>query len=425
MNRFKSLFRLMLVGVVALTSMFATSNALADKLHLKNGKVLDGTVVGEGKGWVQFKYSIANVEQTQIFTESDYSKVEKDSVTNPVPATGAAKTEGAKASSSERKPGVTRIAVINFGPPSEWSETCGDMVGVQISVEAYKKALDMLKKQNVDICVVRVNSGGGYGLEVGKFHELFHNEFKKTFRTVAWMESAISAAAMSPWVINEFYFMDKGNIGACTGWSGRLVAVKGIALEEMLVQMEKASVLGGRDPKIMRAMQIMEPLSVTKDKTTGEIKWFQNLSGDKIINGENRILTMNSKDALEFGVSKGTANTKEELARAMLGPNAEFEFVGQDVSEYVDNYMKEQDRAEKIAIEVAIKYVTAINLAQAVQDRQERGAQVNIAKKQLAQLRRWVKMNPNMEFHLGNTVGALLNDEWFKIQEELLRDLLK
>ena len=60
-----------------------------------------------------------------------------------------------------------------------------------------------------------------------------------------------------------------------------------------------------------------------------------------------------------------------------------------------------------------------------MQDRQERGAQVNIAKKQLAQLRRWVKMNPNMEFHLGNTVGALLNDEWFKIQEELLRDLLK
>lgn len=416
---------MMLVGVVALTTLFASSNAMADKLHLKNGKVLDGSVVAEGKGWVQFKYTLANIEQTQIFTDSEYTKLEKDSVTNPVPATGTAKPEASAKASTERKPGVTRVAFLNFGPPSEWSNECGDMVGVQVSAEAYKKALEMLKKQNVDICVIRVNSGGGYGLEVGKFHDLFHNEYKKTFRTVGWIESAISAAAMSPWVLNEFYFFDKGNIGACTGWSGALVAVKGIQLEEMLVQMEKASVLGGRDPKIMRSMQIMEPLSVTKDPVTGEIKWFQNLSGQKVINGSDRVLTMNSEDALEYGLSKGTANTKDDLVRAMLGANAEFEIVGQDVSDYVDNFMREQDRAEKIAIEVAIKYVTALRLAQGVEDRQERGAQVNIAKRQLAQLRKWVAMNPNMEFHLGGTVGALLDKEWFRIQEEILRDLLR
>ncbi len=424
MKRISSLFRMMLVGAVAITALFTNPTALADKLHLKNGKVLDGAVVAEGKGWVQFKYTLATIEQTQIFTDAEYTKVEKDTAAGSTPvAPGEKKADAAV--SSKRKPGVTRIAVLNFGPPSEWSEKCGDMVGVQVSAEAYKKALEMLKKQDVDVCVIRVNSGGGYGLEVGKFHDLFHNEYKKTFRTVGWMESAISAAAMSPWVLNEFYFMDKGNIGACTGWSGQLVAVKGIALEEMLVQMEKASVLGGRDPKIMRSMQIMEPLSVTKDGATGEIKWFQNLSGEKIINGNDRVLTMNSEDALNYGVSKGTANTREELARLMLGENAEFEFVGADVTEYVDNFMREQDRAEKIAVEVAIKYITALRLAQAVQDRQERGAQVNIAKRQLAQLRKWVAMNPNMEFHLGNTVGALLDKEWFRIQEEILRELLK
>ncbi|MGE3110001.1 MAG: hypothetical protein AB7G11_06225 [Phycisphaerales bacterium] len=419
----RAILRFLLVAVVAATSMLAVSNAFADKLHLKNGKVLDGSVVAEGKGWVQFKYSIANIEQTQIFTDAEYSKLEKDSVTNPAPAPDAGKTDSAVV--TPKKPGVTRIAILNFGPPSQWSEQCGDMVGVQISAEAYRKAIPMLKKEQVDVVVIRVNSGGGYLLEIEKFHDLFHNEYKKNFRTVAWFESGISAAAMSPWVINEFYFMDKGSLGACTGWYGPLIAVKGEELEAVLIQMEKASILGGRDPKIMRAMQIMEPLSVTKDPKTGEITWFQNLSGDKVINGENRILTLNSHDAYEYGISRGTANTPEELGRVMLGPNAEFEIGAKDVSDFVDNFMREQDRAEKQAVEVVIKYITAIRLAQAVQDRQERGAQVNIAKRQLAQLRKWVKMNPNMEFHLGGYVGARMTDEWFHVQEQFLRDLLK
>jgi len=424
MNGIKSIFRFMLIGLVAAAAVFTGPTALADKLHLKDGKVLEGSVVMEGKGWIQFKYSIGSLEQTKIFTETDYSKLERDSATDPAPATGAKPAEAA-AASSERKPGVTRVAILNFGPPSQWSESCGDMVGVQISAEAFKNAIPMLKKQNVDVVVIRINSGGGYTLEMEKFQDLFHNEYKKNFRTVGWIESSISAAAMSPWVLNEFYFMHKGNMGACTEWSGALVASKGFRLEQVLAHMEEASVKGGHDPLIMRAMQIQQPLSVTKDPKTGKITWHKDLSGDKIINPEGHVLTINALDATEYGLSQGIADTRDELAKVMLGQNAEYEFVAQDVTDYVDNFMREQDKAEKTAIEVAVKYITAVRLAAAVQDRQERGAQVNMARRQLAQLRKWVKMNPNMEFHLGNTVGALLDDEWFRLQEEMLRELLK
>jgi len=427
MNRLHSILRTIMIGVVALAGVFSASTAFADKLHLTNGKTLEGSVVSEGNGWIQFKYKIGAIEQTQIFTQSEYKSLEKDSVTNPAPATEKTAAEKA-AASSVRKPGVTRIAVLNFGPPSQWSETCGNMVGVQISSEAFKKAIPMLKKQDVDVVVVRINSGGGYTLEMEKFQKVFHEEYKKNFRTVGWVESAISAAAMSPWVLNEFYFMKKGNMGACTEWSGALVASKDFRLEMVLAQMEEASAKGGHDPLIMRAMQIQSPLSATKDPITGKVTWSKDATpgpNKKVINPVGKVLTINSNDAYEFGLAKGIADTKEELARVMLGENAEFEFVALDVSDYVDNFMREQDKAEKTVLEVAVKYRTALQLAQQVQDRQERGAQVNLAKKQLAQLRKWVKMNPNLEFHLAGYFGALLDDEWFRIQEELLRDMLK
>lgn len=413
-----------MVSVLAVASLFAGANAFAsDKLTLKDGKVLEGTVTAQGKTWVQFTYTIAGIEQTRMFLESEYTKLERDAVTT-TPAGGDKKE--APAASTERKPGVTRIAILNFGPPSQWSEQCGNMVGVEISAEAFKNAIPMLKKQNVDAVVIRVNSGGGYTLEMERFQDLFHNEYKKNFRTVAWIESAISAAAMSPWVIEEFYFMKKGNMGACTEWSGRLNASKGQKLEMVLYKMEQASAKGGHNPFIMRAMQIQQGLSVTKDPVTGKITWYDNtVSGKKVINPDKNVLTINALDAVEYGLARAIADTPEELAKAMLGANAEFEIVAQDVSTYIDNFMREQTKAEKTAVEVAIKYIRAVALAEGTQDRQERGAQVNIAKKQLAQLRKWVKMNPNMEFHLANQVGALLDEEFFRIQEERLRDLLK
>src|SRR5690606_38032767 len=134
-------------------------------------------------------------------------------------------------------PGVRRIAILNFGPPSSWQNEVDSTVGIQISADAWKRAVPLLEKDNVTDVIVRINSGGGLLAELGKFNEVYEKEYKPRFRTVAWIESAISCAAMSPWVLEEFYFLPEGNIGACTGWSGRLSAVKGLELEMVLLQM--------------------------------------------------------------------------------------------------------------------------------------------------------------------------------------------
>lgn len=407
---------LMLALVGACTLLAATTSALADKLHLKDGRVLEGEVVREGDGFVYFRIKVGSIEQEQFFTAEQITKIEKDSDSAP-----ATTTEKSKPAVADKKPlaaGVRKIAILNFGPPSAWQGEIDTTVGIQISADAWRRAIPMLEKDGVTDVVVRINSGGGLLLELERFMDVYENEYKPRFRTVAWIESAISAAAMSPWVLEEFYFLPEGNIGACTGFSGRLNAIKGPQLEMVLYQMEQASRKGKKDPKIMRAMQIMEPLSATIDDRTGQVSWFQDTtSGDNVVNPEGQVLTITANEAVRLKLGKAVAATPDELARAM--GYEEFVWGGQQAIDFIDQNMRDNDKADKNWQTTAEKYQRTVNVAAQIQDRQRRGAEVGIARRHLAELKRLFAGNPNFALMYGT------DDEWFRQQEELLRRLMR
>jgi hypothetical protein len=421
----------------ALAVLVSAGAARADKLYLKDGRVLEGTVVSRGDGHIYFKYKVGAIEQTKLFSTSDYTRLETDSPdtppapAKPAPEKAAPATAPAPAPVAADAPAVKprsgnahRVAILNYGPPSSWSDKAGDMVGVQVSAKAFEDVVPMLEKDGVTDVVIRVNSGGGYSLEMKRISKMFEEKYKTKFHTVGWIESAISAAAMGPYILGEFYFMPEGNFGACTEFRGALEASKDQQLEEILYFMEEVSRKAGLNPFIMRAMQIQEPLSARIDEK-GEVHWYQDDTSGEVVNPKDRVLTITAPDAVKFKFARGIASTKEELAALMFGENAEVEWVGKEAAEYMDNFIREADRAEKEALEVGIKYRIAIDLAQSAPDRQERGAQVGRARNFLNQLKKWVKLNPNFEFHLAGSVGALLTREWFQRQDELLRELMR
>lgn len=313
-----------------------------------------------------------------------------------------------------KTPGVTRVAILNFGPPSDWQGSVGNMVGTVINAAAWEKAIPLLEKDNVDVVVVRINSGGGLSLELPRFNKLFEEKYKPKFRTVGWVESAISCAAMSPYVLREFYFMPEGNFGACTEWSGQLVASKDERLSDILFYMEKTSALAGRDPKIMRAMQIQEPLSADIDEA-GNVTFHQNTSGKYLINPEKRVLTLNAVNAAQIKFSLGTAATKEELVKAMgLG---EVEWGGKEATDFIDRNMRENDKGEKRFATIYEKYNLCVEGAKRLQE--GRQAEVGVAKRYLEEMRQISKLNQNLALMAG------MGPDWFRKQEAMLKDLLK
>lgn len=419
----------------------------ADTVELKDGRVIEGTIIREEAAFVIVRLADGKEE---IVLRSNISSLTKDEKApakpdsqkpQPAPAKGQpapvkdtpeqakpakAQASGDQASAAQAdknaKPSLsgraTRVAVLNFGPPSHWQGSVGNTVGVTISGRAFSQVIPLLEKDNVDVVVIRINSGGGLSLEMERLQDVFHLNYKPKFRTVAWVESAISAAAMAPWVLEEFYMMPNGNIGAATEFSGDLVSSTGVRLEMVLARMEEASRRAKRDTKIMRAMQIEEPLSATQDPATKTWTFFQDLTGELVINRAGEVLTLTAPIANQIGFSQGTAADFDALMKVM--GITEYERAGAEAEEFIDEFMRDTDKVEKRFREVATKYALSKEAAAGAQG-ETRGAEVGRALQFLRQMRRSVSLNPNFAFLLGGIFNAELSPGWFENEERELR----
>lgn len=429
-----------LMAAVAVLLAVAVTGVRADTLRLKDGRVLEGTVVREVDGYVWFKYKVGGVESTDPFAPDKIAGLErgahaadeakpadtKAAAPGDAPAAPAKTTESKPEDTKARVAGVPRIAIITLGEGHD-----KDMVGIFMTAEALKRAIPLLKDEGVTDVVFRINSGGGALLEIQKLSDVIHNDYKKEFRVVAWIESAISAAAMTSHCIEEIYFMEKGNYGACTGWFGQLTAVKGRELEEILYMMEKISARGKHDPQIMRSMQIMDPLSCSINESTGEVSWYQNLDGDNVVNPKERILCFNSQDAMKYRFAKGIADDANTLAKLM--GYTEYELVGKQVPgvpypvcraeqlqrDFRNQTFDDQNRTRQYQGE----YMGAVNMARGAPP-EDRGKFVGKARQALEKIKRMVRNNPNFALFVFGMLPEKFKD-WVDRQEEMLKELMK
>ena len=345
---------------------------------------------------------------------ADKAKPASGSTDAAAPASGMKKDDRSARQLTGR---AQRVAFLNFGLPQSAQGKADDMVGREVNAWAWKHVIPMLEKDKVDIVVVRINSGGGALSEMAPFQAMYQNEYKPRFRTVAWIENAISAAAMSPWPLDEMYFLPEGRIGACTAFNGgSLRQIPPSMLIPLLVEMEKCSQWANRDPKIMRSMQILEPLSATVDEN-GNVKWFQDLSGEIIVNPPGEILTMTAPMAMRTKFARGIASTREELMEVM--GITEYEFVGKDATKYIDRNIEDCDTGTKRISDIQFQYEIAIQAAEQLRGDPRQDAAIGRARQALERMRLLLKINPNFAQFFG------LDEAWFREQDKTLRDLKK
>ncbi len=418
---------------VAMLACAQLSLAL-DRVTLNDGRVVEGEIARELNGSVWVKTADG---QTQFFTASDVLRIERNveateeepaatpGVTDPSPS--ANRTPTAKPEKRAVSSGAPRAAVLSYGD----ADAGQGMVGTYITAQSLREVIPILEEENIDIVVFRINSGGGAVLELNPLSDVLHNEFKPKFRTVAWIDYAISAASLTPHTLSEHYFMRRGAYGGNTAWFGAMQAVTGRELENILYDAERISERGGHDPRIIRAMQIMEPLSVDLDENGRVTAMYQNEEGEVIINKQGRVLALTSVTAQQLGFADGIADTVDELGKAM--GLTEVEWVGEEVEgvpypvckaeKYLRRFREQTARDEQSINQYFDGYNVALGLARAAQP-DNRGKFIGFARRSLNQIVRMVDNNPRLAlFILGRSVEDF--ERWVREQEQILRDLSK
>ncbi|MEL6796611.1 MAG: hypothetical protein AAFO89_07270 [Planctomycetota bacterium] len=381
----------------------------SDVIKTNDGRTLEGTIVREVNGYVWIDLGVGN---PLMLRPDQIESIERDADTE-VTSDPVARDSGEQ--TWERREGVTRAAVI----------TAEEMVGVWMSAKPLEDAIPVLKDEGVDLVVLKIKSGGGLLLEIQKISDVLHEQYKPNFQLVAWIESAISAAAMSAHAIEDIYFMPRANYGACTGWSGALEAVEGRQLESVLYMMEQISERGNKDYRIMRSMQINEPLSFDIE-ADGTRKFYLSTEGEHLLNDGEYILTLNAESAEHADFSQGTAGTLEELTTLLEASIGEIEWVGEKVAgepfpiskaeQLQRDWREEMTRQENRWIQVVIQYEMEINNAASV-PLENRGGFIRKASRYLSQIRKMYDDNPNFGLLRGIT------DEWFIEQQRRLEEL--
>lgn len=327
------------------------------------------------------------------------------------PAVPSLKAAEPATKNTETRP--VRIAILNFGPSAEQlaQKDVTDLLGATITPEDWRAVVPMLEKDRVDVVVVRVNSGGGEFTAAAEFHAVFEREFKPRFRTVAWIDSAVTQAAIAILPIEEFYFTPDGYFGwaTCAVWSGDPVRTTGASLKHAIQQSETGARLGKRSETIARSLILYEPLSLDINPDTKSVSWRQDEKGQHIVNRTGRIFGIGASDAQRFGLSKAAADTQIELAQA-LGLER-VEWTGQDANDFLNVQMhKHYATMQEIDDEwivVQLRIIQAKNSTSPKTVRQLAEA----AQKSLNTLRRHAKDHPAQWASRGLTFDELSERE--------------
>jgi len=165
--------------------------------------------------------------------------------------------------------------------------------------------------------------------------------FKVKPRLVAWIDKALGAAAFLPFVCKDIYFTTEGKLGGI-GYLDFLFAGRGdeVVREKQrslrLARAEGLAQLGGHDSRIMRAMSRMDYVMSVSFKdgvpvfhermpenadetllTDDGVDKNQDIFQDIIRGKGNDVLTLGSDMAFRIGLSKGTADTLDDLMDRM------------------------------------------------------------------------------------------------------------
>lgn len=275
-----------------------------------------GNIIREGDLYIVVESDLAGDRRQWTIIKSDLRAMRTVSAgeQQPAPRRG---TRPDRAPQQEQTPDSEPATQDNAETPGVFVLPLSGMVGPRIHhglIEDMVKEAD--KYGEGQIIILQLTTGGGAVIEMEQIARVILDA-KRRHRFVAWVHEAISAGCATAILCDEIYFTTEGTAGSMTMFAGTQAA-KGEELRRWLEVAGEWAEAGGRSRYIPQAM-IHAPLmlSYDKDPVTGEVTFYNDLSGQYILSRPGDNLTFNSTNAVHCGFAGGIADTTDELAELL------------------------------------------------------------------------------------------------------------
>lgn len=416
----------LILALIASLAMAQLAQA-ADVIKLRDGSTLSGEIVKEADAYLYIRVKIGSIEQERFILKADIIDITRDAIDSEAEAQPQEQDQQTQQDDALISSTATRVAFLR----TSIMETGADMVGPFLNgtemSKSVQKWLELPESQQPDVVVLIIDSGGGAVAEMEAIVQAIHVEMKEHFRPIAWIKQAYSGAAFTAMNCEEIVFMEDGAMGGNVMWFGNGTAGTGEAFQEMLEIGREVSANGGINPLVMWAMQMFMTLSADINPETGEVTWYDTDQGEFIVSREDEVLTLNAYQAEKFGISKGTADTKQELMD-VLGIE-EWVEVGQDVNEQYIDFLDGVLTAQNRISEFYRKFSIALGIAQSPANEREFRQQIRVARSHISRIRTLARRAPSLQKYGVNGVPAIDNQqpispEWFRAVDEMIDDIV-
>lgn len=354
----------------------AEAARVVDRIVFRNGRTVEGEILEETDTTIQMRIVVAGISTVTTYAKSELLEIQRGAAEQEAPPAPAA-APGSTRQSDRARDRDARRDVAEDAPRVAHFKVEGQF-GRDVSQTPLLQAFERARSVSPDVIIIEMDSesrGGFDGLFVANIERMtpaIEQAIANGQRVVFWIKKAQGGAAFLPFVSPEIYFQNDGRLGGIGtlqsfDMGNKRVNEKQISLR--LGHAEGLAITGGYAPELIRAMARQDYWLAFRIRG-GEIEYMQRqptdaelsegwivLSDDgqgsnkdkmeDIVRGRgNDVLNLNAERALQLNVSKGTANTLEDLA-FQLGYGRDFQKVEIDSQRILTDWATRVDRAEE------------------------------------------------------------------------------
>ena len=347
-----------------------------DIIYLEDGRILKGEVISETNTEVVFEiiHREFNIRSKMTFARADVSRIDHDVEIPAAEAGGASVATTASTTSEDSDPwartfGTRRGASHDESLPSFYFVPMKGQMGTDVHTQVYMDMVDDIRLHNPDYLVFVMNTNfvaediivpehdfdgatNDKNLDSLDFLDMYRdlvNVFRDEMpdiRQIMWVEDSDGIGSIMAMAWEDMYMKPDAKFGGASQlaqfWAGLGDNIDGKYREGMMALLKGFALYGNYATELVDGM-VRREKALSATWKGREVIWSLDKSGDYLVDdGERGIANFTARTAEDFLISKGTAETLDDLA-LLLGER-EYRIVDGKSEEIFEKYVTDWRR---------------------------------------------------------------------------------